>query len=81
LAISGEGVGEGFDNSFSTEVAAADADSDYYFAVVAQLFGSSFDVGDFVGRGSRGEVDPTEEVVAGAGCVVELVGASAAAAS
>ena len=66
-----EAVVEGFDDGLRPEVAAADADSDNDFALVAEDFSGILDVRQvFVGDGRR-EVEPAEEVVASAIAVVE----------
>ena len=70
-----EAVREGFDHGACAEVAATDADH-YDSLAGAQPLGRLLDVGQLgVGDGT-GQVEPAEEVVAGAGGVVEGVEAA-----
>ena len=66
-----ESVGEGFDDGLGAEVAAADADADDGLALVAQSVGGLLDLVQQGVVGARGQVGPAQEVVAGAGAIVD----------
>ena len=62
-----ETVAERFDDGTCAEVTTADASHDNCVAVFAKHVSRFFDVGEQFGRSFRGEVHPTEEIVARAG--------------
>ena len=66
-----EGIREGLDYGFGTQVAAADTDNDYDVAALFHLFGCGFEVGQMGFGYFGGQVQPTQKVVTLAGTFVK----------
>ena len=61
---------QGLDDGTGTEIGATDADDDEDVRFLAQVGSGLFDVGQHAFLDFRREVDPTKEIITGAGLIV-----------